>query len=354
MTKAGEITIYDEAKTQPGYVLYSPYAGEEFVLINREGEIVHKWPTGRYTKLAELLPDGRLLYARMREGVFEADWSNRVLWAYPCRQHHDFCRKENGNTLIVCNEFVFIDRIWRGAMDKNDVFIEVSREGDVVWEYHLDQAIDDLFALLPGFRLSHQEDWAHNNTIEALPATELGERDERFRPGNVLFSARNLHTIGVIDYESKRVVWAFGEGELDGQHMPTMLPDGRILVFDNGTRRGFSRVVEIDPTSRRIVWEFRVPDYAYARALSGAEALPNGNLLVCCGNPGSELVKHEPGSSTTGRPGVIMEITRAGEIVWEFHNRVPGLRKAYLYAVYRAAFCPAERVEPHLRTNLLA
>ena len=353
MTLAGEVTIHDKHKTQPGYVLYSPYAGDGFVLINREGEIVHRWATGRHTKIAELLPNGRILYARMRDGVFEADWNNNVLWSYRCRQHHDFCRKENGNTLIVCNEFVFIDRIWRGAMDKNDVFVEVDREGNVVWEYHLDQGIDDMLALLPKFKLNHAEDWAHNNTVESLPETELGKKDERFRAGNVLFSGRSIHTIGIIDYDTKRIVWAFGEGELDGQHMPTMLPNGDIMVFDNGTSRGYSRVIEIGPVSREIVWEFRVPDYAFAKALSGAELLPNGNILVCCGNPGSELVKNDPGSTTTGRRGVIMEVTRDKEIVWEFHNEIDGLRKAYLNAVYRAAFCPAERVEPHLRVNLM-
>jgi len=350
MQRAGEVTIHDPSRTQPGYVLFSAYAGEGFVLINREGEIVHRWMTGRHTKLAELLPGGRLLYARMREGVFEADWNNNLLWAFRCRQHHDFCRKPNGNTLVVCNEFTFIHRIWRGAMDKNDVFYEVDRDGHIVWEYHLDQAIDDLFQLLPKFDLHEAEDWAHNNTIESLPETDLGKRDKRFRAGNILFSGRSIHTIGVIDYDTKRVVWAFGEGELDGQHMPTMLANGRILLFDNGTKRGFSRVIELDPASHAITWEFRIPDYAYSKAMSGAEPLPNGNLLICCANPGSLGARTEaPGEVR----GVIMEVTRDKEIVWEFHNDVAGLRANYLHAVYRAAFCPADWVEPHLRRHVM-
>jgi len=353
MAKSGELKINKADKVQPGYILYSPYAGKGFVLIDREANIVHEWATGRYTKIAELLPNGRILYARMRDGVFEADWDNNVLWSHHCRQHHDFFRKPNGNTLIVCNEFTFIDRIWRGAMDKNDRFIEVDRDGDLVWEYHLDQGIDDLFALLPGFKLNEHEDWAHNNTIESLPETELGKKDERFRPGNVLFSGRSIHTIGIIDYDTKRIVWAFGEGELDGQHMPTMLPSGHILCFDNGTSRGFSRVVEIDPVSREIVWEFRIPDYAFARALSGQELLPNGNILICCGNPGAIPPKQDPSRESTGLCGILMEVTHDKEIVWELHNGVNGLRKAYLKAVYRAAFCPAEHVTPPLRTNLL-
>jgi hypothetical protein len=34
-----------------------------------------------------------------------------------------------------------------------------------------------------------------------------------------------------------------------------MLPNGHIMVYDNGTRRGYSRVIELDPLSAEIVWE---------------------------------------------------------------------------------------------------
>ncbi len=128
-SQSGELRIHKPDKTQEGYILYTPYAGQGFVLIDREGRIVHQWRTGKYTKIAELLADGRILYARMREGVLEADRDNKVLWSYACRQHHDFCRKPNGNTLILRNDFTFNARAWQGAIDKNDVFTEVDRQG---------------------------------------------------------------------------------------------------------------------------------------------------------------------------------------------------------------------------------
>lgn len=331
MATSGKLKINQTDKVQPGYVLYSPYAGTGFTLIDRNANIVHEWPTGKYTKIAELLPDGRLLYARMRDGVFEADWGNSVLWSYACRQHHDFCRRANGNTIIVHHELSFCARAWQGAIDKADVFTEIDPDGNVVWQSRLEDHIDRFIELVDLPFPRKQEDWGHTNTVEALRKTELGESDERFREGNVLFSSRNIHTIGVIDYDTKEFVWAWGPGELDGQHMPTLLANGRMLIFDNGTSRGYSRVIEIDPPGGEITWEFRIPDHAFARALSGQELLPNGNVLICCGNP-----------------GVIMEVTRDGEIVWELHNRVEGLRESYSTAVYRAAFCPAEWVEPYL------
>ena len=58
------------------------------------------------------------------------------------------------------------------------------------------------------------------------------------------------------------------------------------------------------------------------------ELLPSGNVLICAGNP-----------------GVIMEVTRAGEIVWELHNAIPSHRDNYRTAVSRAAFCAPGTVE---------
>jgi outer membrane protein assembly factor BamB len=334
MDTAGEVTISQPGRFEPGYILYSPYAGDGFYLVQREGAIVHRWQTGRYTKIAELLEGGRLLYAQMRIGVFEVDWANtEVLWAYLGRQHHDFCREPSGHTLVLQHELTFNAEVWHGAIDHNDAIVEVDERGEVVWEWHADQHCREL-SELAGIKFPREcqvSDWAHTNTVEALPDTPLGRRDERFRAGNILFSSRNIHTIGAIDRPSGEVIWAFGRGELDGQHMPTMLPDGHLMVFDNGTGRGFSRVIELDPESDHIVWEFRLPEYAFARALSGQELLANGNILICAGNP-----------------GVIMEVTRAGEVVWELRNHIPGYRGSYRTAVYRATFCPPERVEPYL------
>ena len=47
---------------------------------------------------------------------------------------------------------------------------------------------------------------------------------------------------------------------LDLPHMPTMLENGQILIFDNGKFRGHTRVLEIDPPGGEIVWEFWDPE----------------------------------------------------------------------------------------------
>ena len=80
-----------------------------------------------------------------------------------------------------------------------------------------------------------------------------------------------------------------------GQHNPTWLPNGNVLIFDNG--HAASRVVEVDPASGETVWSFRGrPRTSSSAGTSPApRALSSGNVLVCEG--------------TSGR---LFEVTRAG------------------------------------------
>jgi hypothetical protein len=113
------------------------------------------------------------------------------------------------------------------------------------------------------------------------------------------------------------------------QHNPTWQPDtGRILVFDNGSsRRLFSRVIEIEPDSQSVAWEYvgSPKDSFHSPNISGAQRLPNGNTLVC-----------------EGRPGRLFEVTADGETVWEYVNPREALhggepRSRSIFRAYRYA-----------------
>jgi outer membrane protein assembly factor BamB len=109
----------------------------------------------------------------------------------------------------------------------------------------------------------------------------------------------------VIDWDAKKVVWAWGQGEVSGPHDAVVLPSGNFLLFDNGLGRGWSRIVELDPKTRKIVWEYRAPQQEsfYSQTRGANQRLPNGNTLIA--------------QSDSGRA---FEVTRDGEIVWEFLN----------------------------------
>jgi hypothetical protein len=178
-------------------------------------------------------------------------------------------------------------------------------------------------------------DWAHANTIEVLPPTLLGEVDNRFRAGNLLFSLRHMDVIGIVDPDLDELVWCYGPGLLDGQHQPTMLDDGHILVFDNGTYRGHSIVREIAPVSGEIVWQYEDSTRFFSPFRSGNQRLPNGNTLICECDAGH-----------------LFEVTPEKELVWDFWSPFVGQGPQHLgKRIHRATRYPQEMVDPVLRSR---
>ena len=73
-----------------------------------------------------------------------------------------------------------------------------------------------------------------------------------------------------------------------------ILPNGHVQIFDNGGhRRGpsRSRIIEVDISNNEIVWEYTgTPDISfYSYHISSAERQPNGNVVICEGDPGDYL-----------------------------------------------------------------
>jgi hypothetical protein len=136
---------------------------------------------------------------------------------------------------------------------------------------------------------------------------------------------------------------------LSGQHDAHMIPEGlpgagNLLVFDDEGGAGFppaalgiyagSRVLEIDPVTKEIVWQYTGEDSGrpvwtfFSSFVSSARRLPNGNTLI-----------------DEGMNGRLFQITREGEIVWEYvvpfvgHSVVNG--KAFTSSLtYRAQPVP--------------
>lgn len=86
-----------------------------------------------------------------------------------------------------------------------------------------------------------------------------------------------------------------------------MLPNGNLLIFDNlgafASPAGKSRVLEVDPRTAAVIWEYagteEKPFESDIRA--DQQRLENGNTLI--------------NESNGGR---ILEVTRDGDIVWEY------------------------------------
>ena len=327
ISKTG-LTALDRDKACPGHMLYSPMAASaggsgDVYLINLDGEEVHHWslpyPPGLY---GYLLPDGNLFYGgkvqddtwdrfsswkRFKGGVMlEATSSGEIVWEHHDREHHhDARRSESGGAVYLTVEEMPRDLAAKvkggvpeadGAAMWADVIVEVDAAGDRVWEWHATEHLDVETDVIT-FN-DHRAEWSHGNTVVPLP------------DGRVMFSFRNISTVGIIDKTSNEIVWRLGYETLAQQHDPSMLANGNILIFDNGSHREkdplpSSRVIEIDPKTNRTVWEYRdSPAYNFfSPYISGARRLGNGNTLI-----------------TEGMFGRMFQVTQEGEVVWEYIN----------------------------------
>ena len=310
---------HNPQRAYAGYTLFAPLSGESVYLLDMGGNVVHRWEMPyRPASYGYLLNDGHLLYGGVtgkspvtlggKGGIIrEVDWDGNLFWEYEDGTlHHDFCRMENNNTMVLGWELVphEVQECIGGGISGTehergiwaDVFREVTAEGNVVWEWHSHEHLDPVGD--PVCPLESREEWGHTNACEVLP------------DGNLLTSFRRLNTVAIIDKVSGEFLWKWGKDSLGHQHDPTLLDNGNVLLFDNGwhslqSLSARSRVIEVDPKSDEIVWSYETrPGWDFFSSfLSGAQRLPNGNTLVC-----------------EGMTGRLFEITREGEVVWEYVN----------------------------------
>ena len=96
-------------------------------------------------------------------------------------------------------------------------------------------------------------------------------------------------------------------GPWRAQHSAHILENGRMLLFDNFARMrlGCSRVPEIDPFTQVIAWRYGEAEgqRIFSQSNGEAQRLGNGDTLIVESNAGRAI-----------------EVTPAGETVWEYIN----------------------------------
>jgi len=343
-TRKHGLTAHDPAKAYRGYTLFAPMFGDGTVyLIDMEGNEAHRWklpyPPGDY---GYLLPNGNLFYLAHTPvetdgfspfpafpifkggALLEVDWDGNVVWEHrDPTHHHDGRRTESGGALYLAIEQVPPElqaRVQGGIAGSehqgkmwSDRLIEIDRDGNLLWEWHAYEHLDPKTDVITATDL--RDEWSHANTIVPLPG------------GDVMVSFRNCSTVARIDRRTGKFVWKLGHDLLSQQHDPSLLDNGHVLLFNNGSRRPrvpliFSSVMEIEPESGKVVWEYRDRQAAqsfFSSYISGAQRLPNGNTLVC-----------------EGVPGRIFEVTAQAEIVWEYIS--PHYFQAQVFGMTNAVF----------------
>lgn len=335
-------TINDTSRAHKGLSLYTPCAWgrkyrkaaggkvlREARLINNAGELLHTWTTDfipdrkRGWAMTKLDGEGNLFVVNARSGFAKLDWNSNTLWSVKKAFHHDFSIAEDGKVWALVEHGRGVTFAGESFNLLDNGIVVIGPDGEVeeeLWffdmlqdmpefEEHVQRSLkrkspkgglahdedEDGFDLHEG-RTLYGRDMFHANTLNFATKTIDGV----WNKGDIITSIREMNMVVVLDRVTHKPKWHWGEGELEKQHDPEQIANGNLLIFDNGKKRHWSRVVELDPTTSKVVWEYKDEDfYSNIRGLS--QRLPNGHTLVVS----SQQVR-------------AFEVTPEGETVWEF------------------------------------
>lgn len=311
------VTVHDASLAASGITLVCTSWSDRARFIDMQGRVLHEIDVGdpRGCKLLEPYgPSDFIAMIAEKRALKRITWDSKVVWHLQDRPfHHDVAISPEGDIITLSSAYREITH--RGAVIPiwDDEIVVLSPQGKIKRSFPLFEIVNDF---VPPERLdalravvqrgerplvgdNQLTDILHTNTLEILPRnTVLGKK------GQFLVCLRNINLVAVIDISKKKVVWSWGQKDLDYPHHPTLLPGGNILVFDNGTHRNRSRVIMVDPTSKKIVWTYQAPDF-FSFNRGSSELLPNGNVLI--------------GESFRGR---MFEVTPQGKTVWEYWTPV--------------------------------
>ena len=334
------VVFHDPEKAFESLNLFKSRPAREAHLMDMRGRLLHTWRQPKAQEVSwdfvELAPDGSLYGSAKYESLVKLDWDSNVEWLRPIRPHHDLAVAEDGRVYALTQTEGERARDGKSYLIRDNEITVLSPDGEVeqsvsLWDLFGDQVSEKRLQRIDRHREEgFHGDVFHANSIEILNRNVAGVG----RKGDLLVSIRELDTIAVIDLDGPRVTWQWGEGVLDRQHHASLLPSGRILVFDNGKTRGWSRVLELHPRDRRVTWELKgdPAESLFTGARGSTELLPNGNVMVV--------------ESAKGR---VFEVTRAGEVVWDFYN--PNIQKK-AGKQRRAAVYRSPRLDPSLVETL--
>jgi hypothetical protein len=317
------ITQHDPSRSYHGFKFYTSGHAAEAILLDMEGKELHRWryefrdvwpvhpapeglPHKRYWRRARLFENGDVLAIFDGLGIIKLDAESRLLWANANRAHHDLDVAPNGDIYVLTRKGRMVPRIDPYQPILEDFVTVLDAHGLEKRRFSLLRAFEQ--SDFSGIWHSTQQrqrgrlgDIFHTNSIELLDGS-LAARIPAFKKGNLLISVLKMNAIAVVDVHEERVVWA-QTGSFRLQHDPKILPDGRLLLFDNLGQGDVSRVMELDPLTGKLLWHYSgTPNQPFfTKSCGTAERLPNANTLV-----------------TESESGRAFEITPQGEIVWEF------------------------------------
>jgi hypothetical protein len=300
-----------------GYNLYTSRHLASADLTDMDGEVVHTWqdvsPHPAWMHV-ELQPNGDLLTIAKMAYLARYDWNSSLLWKQKMNAHHDLDVSPEGNIYVLSHAVRKYPHNGQTIPIMDDEIVILSADGEIqknvplfpllrkwVSSERLEKTKEELDGGAPLFSVladNQPGDVLHTNSIQILPSAipDIAPK------GAILLSVREIDLLVILDPEMREILWSWEHSDVKEQHHATLLPNGNILFFDNGIRAKQSRILEVSPHTKEIVWEYTSDDF-HTKRRGSAQNLPSGNILI-----------------TESDKGHAFEITAQGQKVWQFWN----------------------------------
>jgi hypothetical protein len=304
--------------------------------------------------------------------IGQLDWDGKQVWEWgsqaaggAARQNHDWELLPNGNWLVLITVPRFVDDLGPEVIGDQGL-VEVRPNGSVEWKWRSGDHLSELGLSDHGWELlrgtvarAPGDPWGclEMNSAATLGPNKWYENDKTdtegksiFDPENIIISFRKVNVVAIIEKSSGDIIWRLGPyfdeepgaqhqrilrhdsprplDQISGQHSPHIISQGlpgagNVLIFDCQGGAGYppasigiyagSRILEIDPITKEIVWQYTAEDSGlppwtfFSSFVSNAQRLPNGNTQI-----------------TEGMQGRIFQVTREGRLVWEYYSPYTG------------------------------
>jgi hypothetical protein len=317
----GEIytTLIDLQKLEPFLPSSTPYA----VVLNSNGSL-KQYVKREITAIDyQKYPDGSYSIGNFggeyREKSGGYDLYNRegtILTRFTIKDNpdtdvHGIIKLENGNFIIPSYK-LHIDE----AGNKIESFLieEQTVSGEVVFVW---DSMDHIKLDEAEF-IEQRVWWKDNNINDYFHGNSIAEA----RDGNLLLSGRHINAVIKINKITGAVMWRLGGKQSDfafvndpeqgfsHQHSVHELPNGNILLFDNGNLRNkpYSRVVEyaIDEEQKTATLVWTYTDGRFCFATGSVQRLPNGNTLIGWGIEKDNMKVTVPRITEVDKAGIVV------------------------------------------------
>ena len=272
------------------------------------------------------LQNGNLLFGDgLTFSIYEVDMLGRIADSWFLNGngfHHHVIEKPNGNLLVTIND--------ASKSTVEDVVVEIDRSsGTFANTWDLNNSLDNSRRAWPTDLADLDIDWFHANSIEYSPNDDeiivsgrtqgIVKLNAQNEVSYILAPHREWNTSGLGVDLTQFLLTPLDANDnpitdldvLDGatnhpdfewswyQHSPILMPNGNLMVFDNGDNRNYtnagpySRAVEyeIDEVNKTIkqVWSYGKErgEEAYARIVSKVSYVPENNTVLF--TPGSSV-----------------------------------------------------------------